>query len=233
MALTDKLTAIANAIRGKTGGTESLTLDQMATEIERIKTGGGEDSIRYVINSQNLYHGAVFPDGYEIKVISAAHQGNMQAMFTNTKGIRKITLNVPTGVNYNVYNFARESSVEEIVLPDGIHFTSWNYFGYYSNNLRRIIGRIDCSGHAPNNNNCLNVTRNLEEVYFMPGTIDYSINFASSPNLIDASIQSIIDGLADLTGGTAQTLTLHATVGGKLTDAQKATITAKNWTLAY
>lgn len=37
MALTDKLTAIADAIRGKTGKTEELTLDQMPTEIASIK----------------------------------------------------------------------------------------------------------------------------------------------------------------------------------------------------
>ena len=41
MALTDKLTAIANAIRGKTGGTEELTLDQMAMEIAGISGGSG------------------------------------------------------------------------------------------------------------------------------------------------------------------------------------------------
>lgn len=40
MALTDKLTAIANAIRTKTGGTNSLTLDQMASEIDNIQSGG-------------------------------------------------------------------------------------------------------------------------------------------------------------------------------------------------
>ena len=41
MALTDKLTAIGNAIREKTGGTELLTLDQMPTEISNIQGGGG------------------------------------------------------------------------------------------------------------------------------------------------------------------------------------------------
>ena len=43
MALTDKLTSIADAIRDKTGKTEEMTLDQMATEIAGIETGGGED----------------------------------------------------------------------------------------------------------------------------------------------------------------------------------------------
>lgn len=41
MALTDKLTAIANAIRSKTGKTGKLSLDQMVTEIGSMSGGGG------------------------------------------------------------------------------------------------------------------------------------------------------------------------------------------------
>lgn len=41
MALTDKLKAIADAVRAKTGGTELLTLDQMAAAIGGISGGGG------------------------------------------------------------------------------------------------------------------------------------------------------------------------------------------------
>ena len=40
MALTDKLTAIADAIRGKTGKTDGLTLDAMPGEIAGIQSGG-------------------------------------------------------------------------------------------------------------------------------------------------------------------------------------------------
>ena len=39
MALIDKLTAIADAIRSKTGTTEPMTLDEMVTEILNITTG--------------------------------------------------------------------------------------------------------------------------------------------------------------------------------------------------
>ena len=39
MALTDKLTAIANSIRGKTGESSTMTLDQMPTKISNIPTG--------------------------------------------------------------------------------------------------------------------------------------------------------------------------------------------------
>lgn len=41
MALTNKLSAIGDAIREKTGKTELLTLDQMPVEIAGIETGGG------------------------------------------------------------------------------------------------------------------------------------------------------------------------------------------------
>lgn len=41
MALTDKLTSIADAIRAKTGKTDKLTLAEMPGEISGIETGGG------------------------------------------------------------------------------------------------------------------------------------------------------------------------------------------------
>ncbi len=73
----------------------------------------------------------------------------------------------------------------------------------------------------------------LKELRIKPNTIKINFGIQYSPNLSTDTIQSIIDGLANLTGGTAQTLTLHKDVGDKLTDTQKATITAKNWTLVY
>jgi hypothetical protein len=72
----------------------------------------------------------------------------------------------------------------------------------------------------------------LTDVEFA-GVIAGNMNLSWSPLLNEATVQSLIDHLKDLTGATAQTITFHATVGGKLTDAQKATITAKNWQLVY
>lgn len=84
---------------------------------------------------------------------------------------------------------------------------------------------------STNNGNMINSCNSLEEIRFAPNSIKVSIGLQGSAVLSDATIQSIIDGLAEV--ATAQTLTFHATVGAKLTDAQKATITAKNWTLVY
>lgn len=72
----------------------------------------------------------------------------------------------------------------------------------------------------------------LKEVRFVPSCISKNISFLHSSLLSDESIQSIIDGLADLTGLETQTITFHADVKAKLTEAQITTITSKNWTLA-
>ena len=69
---------------------------------------------------------------------------------------------------------------------------------------------------------------NLTEIRFVSETIKVNINFSRCAKLSAQSIQSIIDGLATVT--TAQTLTLNSAI--TLTDAQKASITAKGWTLA-
>ena len=47
MALTDKLTNIADTIRSKTGGTDLLTLDQMVTEIENLQIGIGDYKVEF------------------------------------------------------------------------------------------------------------------------------------------------------------------------------------------
>lgn len=50
MALINKLTAIADAIRSKTGKTGKLTLEQMASEIASIGTSGGGASFTLTFN---------------------------------------------------------------------------------------------------------------------------------------------------------------------------------------
>ena len=103
----------------------------------------------------------------------------------------------------------------------------------YQTELEVIDGDpLDCTS-AKNFHNMFFCCYELKDVKFVPLTLKVNFAIPHSPNLSPETIQSIIDGLADLTGQTAQTLTLHADVGAKLTDEQKVTITAKNWILAY
>lgn len=75
MALTDKLTAIANAVRAKTGRQGTLTLPQMAAEISSLPTGS-EYSRCWVINlAENSAAGAV---------ISIAQNDWLAAQYNNS-----------------------------------------------------------------------------------------------------------------------------------------------------
>lgn len=66
MGINEKLTSIANAIRRKTGKNGTLTLDQMATEINGIQTstgGGGASGDWYIWERCNI---AMISDTYEL-----------------------------------------------------------------------------------------------------------------------------------------------------------------------
>ena len=73
----------------------------------------------------------------------------------------------------------------------------------------------------------------LTYIRFAPNSIKKQIDLGSGYSFTDETVQSAIDGLADMTGQTAVKVVFAPTIGEKLTDEQKATITAKNWTLVY
>jgi hypothetical protein len=58
------------------------------------------------------------------------------------------------------------------------------------------------------------------------------VNISLSKTILDrASLRAVINGLADLTGKTQQTLTIDATLLAKLTEEDIAIATNKNWTI--
>ena len=67
-------------------------------------------------------------------------------------------------------------------------------------------------------------------VDFYPGTFHTSYSLKDSDKLSDESIARIINALPTVT--TSETLTLHATVKAKLTDAQISAANTKGWTIA-
>ena len=100
---------------------------------------------------------------------------------------------------------------------------------FYDSAIKEIEVPFDFSNVQSGYSSAFQKASALVEVRFVTETIKVSILFTSA--LLSAeSIQSIIDGLA--TVETAQTLTLHADVKAKLTQAQLDTITGKNWSLA-
>ena len=246
--LVTKLTAIADAIRGKTGKTEGLTLDQMATEIAGIEAGGGggDNLLEYTVSLYMAFNNVTFEEGTELNInlgakTSVVNSNPFYCTFQGTKGLKSITIackNDPsTAISYQ--NFVRmsvsEYTLEKIDLtgaPNLLKVSNMSRTFEYRRGLREILGEFDLT-NSSTVGSIAGKCDALETIQFKAGTIRKSISFPDSPNLTDATIQNIVDGLADMTGGTAPTLTLHATVGAKLTDAQKSTASAKNWTISY
>lgn len=104
-----------------------------------------------------------------------------------------------------LYNNPYLETVEELWVQDGCTFNNW-----FTNDVA------------------------LKNITFADGSvISSSISFADSPDLTDASTQSIVNAFADRSGKPAITLTVHKKVGERMPAAQKAALAAKNVTLAY
>ena len=244
-AVNEKMTAIADAIRAKTGGTEKLGLDDMPAAIESIETGGGGSSEadylwQNVATLSDTFKNAQFPANYAM-TLNLPSVISITNVIQGAANLTKLTLIGGTadhieGAVGGTYCFTC-GTVTEIDFSNfrngGIKFGAGAKYPFYGcTRLKYVRGEIDPSLMAT----CLNFFYScglLEEVRFKQGTINKDFSLPQCRSLSTDSLQSIIDGLADLSGQTAQTLTLHADAGAKLTDAQKAAASAKNWTLAY
>ena len=191
---------------------------------------GGVDNAQYVTRLNNLYENAAFPDGYELVLNVPQLNNTMASAFSAVKGVKKIKIICNTdGEAVTMLSTYRSVNIEVVDLSEFTRaISSMQQSFYYAQGLREVIGELDLSSVTSVDRAFMACTA-LEEVRIKAGTLSLSISFVNSPLLSDGSIQSIIDGLADLTGSETKTLTLHASI--VLTDEQKATIAAKNWTL--
>lgn len=75
MSVNEKMTAIADAIRAKTGGTTALTLDQMATEISGIQTGSAPVLTELSITENGEYTPNEGIDGFSKVTVAVESTG--------------------------------------------------------------------------------------------------------------------------------------------------------------
>ena len=202
MALIDKLTAIGNAIRTKTGTTDLIPLANMPQAILNIGGGGGAPTGNYAEVFNALYNASFMNATIErIDFYIANPFTTHNSCFRGTKNLKYIKgVNMSNSKNMGL--MFSGSGIEIIEEPMDI------------SQVTQTLNAFACD--------------NLTEIRFVSGTIKINIDFSRCAKLSAQSIQSIIDGLATVT--TAQTLTLNSAI--ILTDAQKSSITAKGWTLA-
>jgi hypothetical protein len=239
------LTVVADAIREKGGTSEKLAFPNgMADAVRGIQSGGdnyydefwdafqdygqlkqytgafrsarwndetfkpkysfvGVTSINAMFNDASITDLTMALERANV-TLDASKATYVDAMFRNSKVTRVPYLDLSKAYNCsNMFN-----GCTDLECIDGIEFPNKTYTTMFAN------------------------CKSLKSITVGSGTIRDTISFDACLLLSDESIQSIIDGLADLTGSTAKTITFHADVKAKLTEAQISQITSKNWTLA-
>lgn len=167
-----------------------------------------------------LWNDMIFKPKYTILPIQADY------MFFGYKGKSIIDIDYSQCQNMN-YAF-HNSNIEYLGIID---LSKCNPVGvFHTARYLHTIDKLIIGTHTPSTNTFQSATA-LENIG-IEGTITNNFSVQWSPLLSDASVQNIIDCLADLTGQASQTITFHTDVKAKLTEEQIATITSKNWTLA-
>lgn len=237
------LKAIADSIRAKNGSANTYNPGDMAAAIDEIDVNMPSDMewANYAITAN------IDMDSYDTETVTITLPKVTTLNFTNNSNntvTKHLVLNFGTPLktaNRMFYSLSTSGdssgykALEQITLNgDTSQATSFRQMLHYATALTTIDGTpLDFSSSTDNTNICVGCYR-LAYIRIVPNTIRSSISFAGSYSLDDESLQSIIDGLADLTGETAQTLTVHADVKARIeaNSVWLATITGKNWTLA-
>ena len=207
MSFAEKMTAIADAIRGKTGKTEKLSLDEMATEINEISTG--ERDINPEWTDWSFFCQYRDSLAAKLKYSDTSNGTNFSDMFRDCKELTSIpALDTSNGTNFsNMFRDCKElTSIPQLNLTK---VTTNKFISMFS----------DCDALVD-----LNVV----------GTINATgLDVSYSTLLSHDSLMSIINALAYRTGvsGTFK-VTLGATNLAKLTAEEIAIAEGKGWTLA-
>ena len=173
---------------------------------------------------------------------------NMTYMFRRCCSLQLLDVsNFDTNNVTDMNSMFREcSSLQSLDVSnfDTNNVTNMGYMFYYCSSLQSL----DVSGWNTSKvmnmssmfNSCKKLTtliggRTIDEVLSdnISALNGLKINISLNDTILDrASLRALINGLADLTGSTSQTLTLGVTLKAKLTEEDIAIATSKNWTIS-
>jgi surface protein len=148
MALTNKLSAIGDAIREKTGTIDLLKLDEMPTAIANIESGGGKFAPRYLyggmISFQN-YTGTELD--HEVSTLDTSYFTKMENMFSNCKNLTSLDLSSFNTSNvttmYNMFAYDEKLTTLNLSNFDTSKVTNMSSMIYYCRTLSTLIFNND------------------------------------------------------------------------------------------
>ena len=186
-----------------------------------------------------------------IPLIDTNSATSMNSMFTDCYALQTIPLIDTSSAINTSFMFNKCFSLQAIPLLDTSSATSMIYMFAYCYALQTIplidtssatnIGSMfqNCSSLQTATLN-LNSATNLSNLFSSCSYLEYltltnikkSLSISASTKYSHDTLLAIVNALTDLTGGTAQTLTMGSTNLAKLYSEEIAIATNKNWTLA-
>lgn len=171
-------------------------------------------------------------------IVDCSNDTIFSHVFSNCYMLEDVSLiNINVNKNLNWFcAFRIDTSIEYFNLKN-ISFspkligTSFQYMFYNQQYLENIDGEIDFTriSATTGTNLMFYACNNLKEVRFTKESLKYDLPMAQSKSLSLESLQSIIDGLGNVT--TTRTLSLNSIAYNKLTEEQKQSATDKGWTI--
>lgn len=225
---------VADAIREK-NGTEAIYKPSEMGDAIRLLRDKNVDYVDY-FDFRNYKFEKLHVESTSASCYCAQNIHNTQVGFLKDNAFVKECIAIFPNAKYGRFAFSGCPNIIYIKIDvsnikDEGQYTAYNNTFSNCPKLETIDALIDgsnCSFIDSTFTGC----NNLKNVRFVPLSIKSSISFANSSLLSDESIQSIIDGLSDVTGEQEKkTLSLHSYIIEKLTVEQWSQLDVKNWRL--
>ncbi len=248
----EKMTAIADAIRDKTGETDALSLDDMAEAIPDVYEAGGKSTYdefwdAYQNNGKRTIYGyrfagnwptSLFKPKYPIKLAANASSGvGMFFCFGNPDDVldwRDVADMIDVSLTTDARNMFDSANINyiDVDLSNATNLTRCFGGGEQTSNPTHITVKV--SEKCTTWTGVFAGRPTLTHLFFKEGSvIAANLSLSACNLLVYDSIMSIINALKDYSGtSTTRTLTLHATAKARLSDSDIAIATQKGWTIA-
>lgn len=240
MSVNEKMTAIADAIRSKTGETNLLTLDGMAENVPKVyeagKEEGNETFWKAISNNytrtdwgyafqyadlSNLKEPTQLIKGTAVTRMFGYYEGETIPKFFDLSGVSDLT---------HTFRYAKFRTFQDLKIPAVPKYAGTWQFCYTVETIEKVRCNedtvFDASFHS---------CRNLKNIAF-DGFIGQNISFEHSTVLSKASIINIFEHLSPNTSGKTLTLSLDAVVSAFGSDYAaewiQIQLTKQNWNLA-
>lgn len=245
MGVNEKMTAIADAIRDKTGIAGKLTLDDMAAEVDAV----------YEVGKKAEYD--AFWDAFQQNGKRTNYAYGFAGEGWNDENFKPKYNIVPTVEITGMFRQCNIVNLKKCLEDCGIRIDLWQITsasGAFTNCPKlKVLPKINVSGIPGTTNLFYGCTEleTIEEINLdantgfnktfynctsltnitVTGDIGQNgLDLSSSTKLTHDSLMSVINALQTKTSGT-WTVTLGSANLNKLTDAEKAIATQKGWTL--